>query len=69
MVVIGIVIGLPLALLGSRLIESMVFGVTPTDAVTIAGAIAVLAGVGIASAALPARRAATVNPVTAIHVE
>ena len=69
MVTIGIIIGLPLALLSSRLIESMVFGLTPTDALTIGGAIAVLAIVGAASAALPACRAATLNPVTAIHVE
>jgi predicted permease len=69
MVVIGIIIGLPLALLSSRLIAGMVFGLTPTDAATIAAAVAVLACVGAVSAALPARRAATLNPVTAIHVE
>ena len=69
MVVIGIGVGLPLALLSSGLIDSMVFGLTPTDAVTITTAVAVLALVGAASAALPARRAATLNPVTAIHVE
>ena len=69
MVVFGIVAGLPLALLASRLIASMVFGLTPTDAVTIGAAVAVLTVVGAASAALPAHRAATLNPVTAIHVE
>ena len=69
MVLIGIIAGLPLALLSSRLIASMVFGLTPTDALTIAAAVAVLTLVGAASAALPARRAATLNPVTAIRVE
>ena len=69
MVVIGIIAGLPLALLSSRLIAGMVFGLTPTDAVTIAASVAVLALVGAASALLPARRAATLNPATAIHVE
>ena len=69
MVVIGIIAGLPLALLASRLVASMVFGLTPTDAVTIAAAVGVLTLVGAASAALPARRAATLNPVTAIRVE
>ena len=69
MVVIGIIAGLPLAMLAARLIASMVFGLTPTDAVTIAAAVAVLILVGAASAALPARRAATLNPVTAIRVE
>ena len=47
----------------------MVFGLSPTDAVTIAAAVAVLTLVGAASAALPARRAAMLNPVTAIYVE
>jgi putative ABC transport system permease protein len=69
MVAIGIIGGLPLALLTSRLIASMVFGLTPTDVVTIGAAVVVLALVGAASAALPARRAATLNPVTAIRVE
>lgn len=69
MVAIGIIAGLPIAVLSSRLIQSMVFGLEPTDTTTIAAAVAVLVLVGAASAALPARRAAILNPVTAIHVE
>jgi predicted permease len=69
MVAIGIIAGLPLAVLSSRLIASMVFGLTPTDVATIGAAVALLALVGAASAALPARRAATLDPVRAIHVE
>jgi ABC-type antimicrobial peptide transport system permease subunit len=47
----------------------LVFGVTPTDPVTIVAAIAILGSVGLASAAVPARRAATVDPVASIYVE
>jgi hypothetical protein len=43
--------------------------VSSTDPITIAAAIAILATVGLASAAIPARRAALVDPVTSIHVE
>jgi putative ABC transport system permease protein len=69
MVAIGIIAGVPIVLLSSRLVQSMVFGLEPTDTTTIAAAVAVLVLVGAAAAALPARRAAHLNPVTAIHVE
>jgi predicted permease len=66
---IGVVIGVPLAWLASRLIGQLVFGVQPTDPLTLGASIALLVGVGLVAAALPARRAATLNPVTAIYVE
>ena len=66
---IGVIIGLPLAWMASRLIVRLIFGVSTTDPMTLAAAVAILVGVGLASAAIPARRAATVDPVTSIHVE
>jgi putative ABC transport system permease protein len=69
MVAIGVAIGLPLAWLASRFISRLTFGVQPTDVPAIASAIAILVSVGIAAAAIPARRAAAVDPVTSIHVE
>lgn len=69
MVGLGILIGLPAAWLLSRLVAQLVFGLNPTDAITIVVAVIVLALVGIASAAIPARRASMVDPVTSIHVE
>ena len=69
MVTVGVIIGVPLALLVARLISRLIFGVTSTDPMTIASAIAILSCVGLASAAIPARRAAAVDPVTSIHVE
>ena len=69
MVGIGVVVGLPLAWMASRLIARMIFGVSATDPMTIAVAIAILGSAGLAAAAVPARRAAAVDPVTSIHVE
>jgi predicted permease len=69
MVALGVIIGLPLALLSSRLLTRLIFGVTSTDPATIVTAVAILVTVGIAAAALPARRAAAVDPVTSMHVE
>jgi predicted permease len=69
MVVIGIAIGLPIAWLSSRLVRSLLFGLEPTDGLTITASVVILLTAGIAAAALPARRAATLNPVAAIHYE
>jgi len=69
MVGVGVIIGLPLAWMASRLVARMIFGVSTTDPMTIAGAIAILASAGVAAAAIPARRAAAVDPVTSIYVE
>jgi len=69
MVAAGIAIGLPVALLSSRLLQGLIFGLAPTDMFTIATSVALLVIVGIAAAALPARRAATLDPVRAVHVE
>jgi predicted permease len=69
MVAIGVAIGVPLAWGASRLIGRLVFGVEPTDPLTLGVSIAILAGIGVLAAALPARRAARLDPVAAIHVE
>lgn len=69
MVGAGLVVGLPLALLLSRLVQGMMFGVAPTDPATVISAAVILVLVGIAAAAIPARRAARLDPVTSIHVE
>jgi putative ABC transport system permease protein len=69
MVSVGVMIGLPLAWMASRLIARMIFGVRSTDPMTIAAAIAILGSAGLAAAAIPARRAAAVDPVTSIQVE
>jgi ABC-type lipoprotein release transport system permease subunit len=54
---------------GSRWIESMLFGLTPTDPATILAAALLLASAALLAAHLPARRAARVDPMTALRHE
>lgn len=65
----GVVIGIPLAIGVSRLLSSQLYGVTPYDAVTYAAAVLGLAVVTAASALIPARRAAAVDPLRALRSE
>jgi putative ABC transport system permease protein len=65
----GIVLGLALALAAGRLLGALLFGVSPADTLVLAGATGVLMFVALASAALPARRAATVDPIQALHTD
>jgi len=69
MLATGIAIALPAAWLLRRLVESQLYGVQPTDQLTTAAAILFLALVAIAAAMLPARRAARIEPVTALRQE
>ena len=65
----GVALGLALALALTRALATLLFGVRPTDPATYAGVAAVL-GVLLAIAAyLPARRAARVDPMTALRSE
>jgi predicted permease len=56
-IVAGLAIGTALALAAARLVSSMLFGVTATDAATISQAAAVVAGVSLVACALPTARA------------
>jgi predicted permease len=69
LVAAGLVIGVPAALLGARLIAAQLFGMSPTDPVTLVGAAVVLALVAMLAGYLPARRASRVNPLTALRYE
>ena len=69
MVAAGIAMALPCVWALGRLVESQLYDVQPTDPVTIAGAVCLLAA-GVAGAALlPARRASAVNPTDALRFE
>jgi ABC-type antimicrobial peptide transport system permease subunit len=58
-----------IAAVSSRLIVSLLFGLSPTDATTIVEAVAVLVIVSAVAGYLPARRAARVDPLVALHYE
>lgn len=66
---IGLSIGTALALAMGRTASSMLFGLKPTDGATFVMALAVLAIVAMGAAFLPARRAASINPMACLRNE
>jgi putative ABC transport system permease protein len=69
LVLIGIGIGTIGALLLTRLMSSLLFGVAPTDPLTFVAVIALLAAVSLLASYLPALRAARTDPVTVLRSE
>jgi predicted permease len=65
----GLAIGLPAALLATRLLRSQLFSITPTDPATFVLVAGLLAAVSLAAAYVPARAAAVVEPVAALRRE
>ena len=66
---IGVAIGLALALATERPIGALLFAVSPTDTLVLAGATGVLMAVALMAALLPARRAAAVDPIVALRAD
>jgi predicted permease len=66
---IGIVVGLVSATLLTRVLGSVLFGVSPTDPIALGGAAAVLVATAIAASWIPARRAAALQPSIALRAE
>jgi ABC-type antimicrobial peptide transport system permease subunit len=69
LVAIGLGIGIVLAIGGAYFARSLLFGLTPSDPATIAVAALGLTAVAAAASLLPAHRAATLDPVTALRDE
>jgi putative ABC transport system permease protein len=65
-VLIGIIMGTAIALAASRVLTSYVFGITTRDPLTMAVVIAVFIATALVAAAIPARRAANVDPARAL---
>ena len=65
----GIGAGLALTVAATRVMRAALFGVSPLDGPTLAAAVLVLAGVALGAAVVPARRAASIDPIEAIRAE
>ena len=69
LVILGVCVGVPVAIAASRLVASMLYGVSATDPVSMTSAAALLGAVGLLSAWIPARRASKVDPMVALRYE
>jgi predicted permease len=63
----GVVVGFSVALAGSRLVESLLYDVSPRDPGIFAATTLMLLGVALLACWLPARRAARINPVETLR--
>ena len=69
LVVVGVILGVIGGLASTRLVSSLLFGVTALDPFAFAMASALLAAVGISACYFPARKATAVNPISALRSE
>jgi ABC-type antimicrobial peptide transport system permease subunit len=69
LVVVGVVSGLAASAAVTRVVSSMLFGLTRTDLLTTASAVTAIGVVALLASTLPARRAARVDPLVALRQE
>jgi predicted permease len=69
LMLIGVAVGVPIALAGTRLIRTMLFGLGAADPIAITAACAILAAIAALAGYIPARRASQVDPVVALRYE
>jgi predicted permease len=68
-VLVGAVAGIGVAFVFARLVRSLLFQISPYNPTIAAGAVCVLVAVGTAACLLPARRAASIEPMQALRAE
>ena len=66
-VLVGVVIGIGVALATTRWLDALLFGVKPVDALVFAAVSLLMVGVGIVASYVPARRASSVNPIESLR--
>ena len=66
---VGVIVGVPGALALSRVIGSLLYGISPRDLTVFVGVPVVLVIVAFMASYLPARRAASVDPIAALRYE
>lgn len=68
-VAVGVAIGIPAALAAMRFVQSMLYGLKPTDPLTTAASALAMMFVALLAGYLPARRATKVDPTVALRYE
>jgi ABC-type antimicrobial peptide transport system permease subunit len=66
---VGLALGIPLAIGAGHLISAQLYGVTGSDPLALSVAIAALAGCALVAAIVPALRAASIDPMSALRTE
>ena len=66
---LGLAIGIPVALLGGHFMASQLYGVRTYDPLTIAAAVVILSAFAAVAGFIPARRAASIEPMNALRTE
>jgi ABC-type antimicrobial peptide transport system permease subunit len=66
---IGLAIGIPVAWLCTRFVQSQLYGVGGHDVVVLSGAVLILALAAATAGLIPAQRAASTDPVKALRTE
>ena len=67
LVIGGLVIGAPIAYVGTRLVASLLFGVAPTDLTTFLAVAACLLAIGAVAGWVPGLRASRLNPIETLR--
>jgi predicted permease len=66
---VGVAVGLPLAVAAGTLLQGILFGISPTDPVALVGSALLVIGMAALASYLPARRATKIDPVEALRAE
>jgi len=66
---LGVALGIPLAMMTGHFMESMLFGLEPYDKWTVLASLVGVVAIGLAAGYLPARRAASIDPMQALRSE
>ncbi|HKT25256.1 MAG TPA: FtsX-like permease family protein, partial [Terriglobales bacterium] len=69
LVIVGIVVGLPLAWMAARLLSHQLYELSPHDPLTLAGSVAAIVAITLLAGYVPARRASKVDPMVALRYE
>jgi ABC-type antimicrobial peptide transport system permease subunit len=69
LILLGLAIGIPIALVCVRFVKSQLYEITSADPAIVIGATAILAAAAFIAGIIPARRAASIDPVQALRTE